>query len=1062
MTRPLKNFIVYKSSAGSGKTFTLVREYLKIVIQNPERYRQVLAITFTNKAANEMKERVVRNLILLSEHEKNSDTDAVKYLLPQLIEQTGLTEDKIRSRASAVLSLIMHNYADFAISTIDSFTHRVVRTFAYDLKIPMNFEVELDADDMLSQSIDLLISQVGSDVKLTRILVDFIEKKAGDEKSWHIENDLNEFGKTLLSESGIPALAELRTLDLDTFMTVRDSLNSWKAKWEHRMQQLASETIDQIDKQGLTASSFIQKTKSIYVYLKRLAQGKFDKIQPNSYVIKSFETGIWISPKAPPSEIAAFDRISSNVISLGEDIRKMISDDLSRYLLCKLLLNHLFSSALLSEIERTMNQLCFDNNKLLISEFNRRISEIVQEQPAPFIYERLGEKYHHYLIDEFQDTSILQWHNLLPLIENSLASGRTNLVVGDAKQAIYRWRSGDAEQFEMLPELIRDKPDDTLLDFRERALINNYGEEYLAQNHRSSPVIVDFNNKLFASVAQILPENYGDAFNHANQEIARKEKPGLVRIEKVVGSEDDGSTYRDYVHERIFSIIGELQDDNFPLRDLAILCRDNKKASGIASFLVRKGIPVISSESLLLTQSQQVNFLIAWIQYLADSSDVIPKVHIIQYLTDKGVVSNIDMEKLFTPGNHPDAAKFNELLTKHFLFADFNQLKNLEIFGLTQFLIFHFKLDVFNDSYLRFFQDFVMEFVKDHRGGLPEFLEWWEEKSRKASVIIPEGIDAVRIMTIHKAKGLQFPAVIYPFADEQVRPTRKYVWVPVEEKIASPLKIAYLPMQKTLSETIYNGVYEDEMSRSLVDLVNVLYVALTRPEERLYVLVGDFPEKTEGTLSVSKLLSRFFMTEGKWEKEKDSYQYGNRWQRSAPKSSANKPGMVEETISRRPVMNMLLRHHAPKAWDMEEPEKNREWGNLVHLAMSKISQEEDVKPVLQELLEEGVISSGQYTELADLMNVIMKDPEIKRFFGPAIDFRNEPEIITADGYLYRPDRVVMSQDGATIIDYKTGRQRDSHRDQLLTYVDLISEMKYEIEGAYLLYLNTIPEIVKVI
>jgi ATP-dependent exoDNAse (exonuclease V) beta subunit len=1055
-------FVVYKSSAGSGKTFTLVREYLKIVLQNPEKFRQVLAITFTNKAANEMKERVVSNLILLTSPENNKHEDAIRFLLPQLAKELNLSELQISQRASIVLRLIMHHYSEFAISTIDSFTHRVIRTFAHDLKIPLNFEVELDSETMLSQSVDLLISEVGSNDQLTRVMVDFVEKKADDEMSWQIEKDLIEFGRTLLSESSISALGEIRNYDLETFTKVRNNLISWKIAWESTIIKLAVDAVRLINQEHLTVDSFIQKNKSILVYLQNLARGDFEKIKPNSYTLKSLETGEWISPKAPVADRSAFDRIAPDLLPLGKRLLAMTGEGMPRYALCRLLLSQLFSTALLSEIEKKLEDLCREDNKLLISEFNRRIAQIVKEQPAPFIYERLGEKYHHYLIDEFQDTSILQWHNLLPLVENALASAWINLVVGDAKQAIYRWRSGDAEQFGLLPRLLKDKPD-PLLDSREQVLINHYKEENLSRNHRSSPVIVDFNNRLFTFIAPLLPERYGKVFNQAAQEAAKKDKPGMVRIERIVQEEDDERNYADIVHEKILSIIGELSDDNFLLKDIAILCRENKKAAKIASFLLQKGVPVISSESLLLTQSEQVNFLVAWMKHLVDRTDGIPMAHILRYVIGKGLMPGVFMEELFSKDKKQPGEEFAKIITKHFSFINFNHLKSLEIFGLTQYIILKFKLKSLDDSYMRFFQDIVLEFVKDHRGGLTEFLEWWEEKSLKASVVIPEGINAVRIMTIHKAKGLQFPCVIFPYADEQVRPTRKNLWVQLDEDFSMPLKTAYLPTKKILKETVYEALYDDEMDRSAVDMVNVLYVALTRPEERLYVLSGNFPEKTDGPASVPKFLSRFFMAEGTWDNGRDLYQYGERWQRAEPDiTAAEETVSAEETASGATSLRMLLRRHAPAAWDMDEPEKNREWGNLVHTAMSKISHATRVGPVLDELLVSGIISSDQKKELSVLINSILKNPEIAGFFDPAFEARNEPEILTTEGVLYRPDRVLMQHGSVTIIDYKTGKQQKWHRDQLLKYAGLLREMNYEVESAYLLYLNRQPEVLRVV
>jgi ATP-dependent exoDNAse (exonuclease V) beta subunit len=318
-------------------------------------------------------------------------------------------------------------------------------------------------------------------------------------------------------------------------------------------------------------------------------------------------------------------------------------------------------------------------------------------------------------------------------------------------------------------------------------------------------------------------------------------------------------------------------------------------------------------------------------------------------------------------------------------------------------------------------------------------------------------------MTIHKAKGLQFPAVIFPYADDKVRPTRKNLWVTVAEDFAEPLKIAYLPTQTSLKETVYEALYEDEMERSAVDMVNVLYVALTRPEERLYVLFKDFPEKTDGPISVPKLFSRFFMAEGTWENGRDIYQYGERWQRAVvDEKTEGLASSAEEPIACGDSLKMLLRRHAPGAWDMEEPEKNREWGNLVHLAMSMINRADEIGTVLQELLADGLINSEQQDELAALMAGIMNNPETSLFFDPAFEVRNEPEILTLEGLLYRPDRVLMQNDRATIIDYKTGKQHTWHRDQVIKYAGLLNDMNYKVDGAYLLYLNGQPEVVRVI
>lgn len=1060
MNSTQKKFIVYKSSAGSGKTFTLVREYLKIVLQDPDAYRQVLAITFTNKAANEMKERIIRNLMSMADPDNYPDAATAAHMLPQLADHLKMNEKQVSERAGEVLKRIIHHYAEFAISTIDSFTYRVIRTFARDLKIPMNFEVELDADALLAEAVDLLISEVGNQEQLTKILVEFVEKKAGDELSWQIEKDLYDFGKNLLAEGSIEAIGHLREYDPGIFLQAKHNLLRWKSGFESGIRQPASEAFSLILAGNLTGEDFIRKEQGVFSWIRNMANGKMDKLKPNSYVMTALRTGEWINPRVSGARKNAYEEISGKIEGINRELFEKIERDLPRYTLCRLLLKNLFATSLLSEIEKVLQALCTDNNKVLISEFNRRISGVVREQPAPFIYERLGEKYHHYMIDEFQDTSVMQWHNLLPLIENSLSSNRINLVVGDAKQAIYRWRSGDVEQFENLPLLIR-KGDDPVLETREAALIRHYQEENLDRNHRSSPVIVDFNNRLFTFIGAMMPEGHGKVYQRATQESAKPGKPGLVRIESIHEGNDENLSYEELTHQHILSIIQELTEDNYRLSDIAILCRKNSAASLIAAFLIRSGIPVISSESLLLTQSEKVSFLVAWIRHLNDPADSIPMAGILTYLLDNGLLTAGSREEVFIRNRQPLTEVFQEMLTASFPFLEFKHLKRLELFGLIQFLAFHFKLDELSDGYIQFFRDAILNFTATRNGSLADFLEWWEEKSGKLSVIIPEGIDAVRIQTIHKAKGLQFPVVIYPFADERLRATKDDLWVGLEEEFAEPLRVASLPVSKVLQETPYAELYEDEMNRSFVDLVNVFYVAMTRPEDRLYVLTGELAADQEGNPSIPKLLGGFLGAEGKLQPGIDLYQYGDRWRKEQKKEKESHYPAIDASQGR-PGLKMLLRQHAPEVWDMEDPARNREWGNLVHLVLSKMTNRSQVEDTLEEIEAAGLLSPLQQAVLPGMIRELISDPAVAPFFEPGFVVRNEPEIMTAGGHLYRPDRVLIKDGKAVVIDFKTGRQKPDHRLQVTEYACLLGEIGLTVDEAWLLYINQQPEIVRVI
>jgi ATP-dependent exoDNAse (exonuclease V) beta subunit len=1066
------NFVVYKSSAGSGKTYTLVREYLKIVLHDPDLFRHVLAITFTNKAANEMKERVVRYLMALADDEKRRSDPAVRQMLPYLAEHLHLKEEHVCERAEKVLRLILHHYGEFSISTIDSFTHRVIRTFAHDLEIPMNFEVELESEEALRQAIDELIGLVGTEARITRLLIEFVEKKAGDELNWNVGNDLYEFSKALLNEDSLQYLSEVKKHDLDVFMEVKSKLIALSTAIEKKARESAGTMLASVNRIGLGHDDVSNKSRGVLSYLLNIHRERSELALQNSYARKSLETGEWLGSKADPAIRSAFESIKGELLKEGRDYIDFLQKEYPRYLIGRLLLNNLYATALLGAIEKNLDENLLEDNKVLISEFNRRISAVVREQPAPFIYERLGERYQHYLLDEFQDTSIMQWHNLLPLIENALASGRLNLVVGDAKQAIYRWRSGDARQFQMLPGLIRENPD-PLLDSRERALRENYHSENLAMNHRSSPVIVDFNNRFFQDVIPLLPENNAGLYLSSEQVAAKKNKPGMVRIEVTRKDDPDGLNYSQQVLQKTSAIIEELREDGYSLKDIAILCRKNEKAAIIASHLIQQGISVISSESLLLTQSPAVNFLVAFARHLRIQNDPLPVAEILHFLVSKNYIAGVTfdslwLERLSATKNPTDEIQpeflpgFQNILEEYFPGFEYSQLRGFDLQALFRYLAVFFSLDLQEDSYLRFFMDYVMDFMKKNQGGISEFLEWWEGKSTKASLVIPEGIDAVRIMTVHRAKGLQFPAVIFPFADEEFRKTRKHLWVKLEEDLAEPLRVAYLPARESLSETEYAPILQEEKDLSVIDLVNVLYVALTRPEERLYVISKQFPAKTVGPVSVPKLILNFLQKQGLFEEGRQQYQFGERSGKESQAIAHPVQEQADDKLKGKAHLKMMLRKHAPDSWAMDEPEQNREWGTMVHDLMSEMNDIKDIPEIIGSLQRSGELTDEDASKLRKMARELLNDKEIMNLFSPGCEVRNEAEILTPEGKSYRPDRVMIRSGKVTIIDYKTGFQRDSHKKQVEDYASLLQQMNYVVESAYLLYLNETPVTVRVI
>ncbi|MBL4653901.1 MAG: UvrD-helicase domain-containing protein, partial [Flavobacteriales bacterium] len=404
-----QNFTVYKSSAGSGKTFTLVKEYLKIALgsQQSDRYRGILAITFTNKAAKEMKERIIDSLTKCTNNEAFD-------MLDILCEELNESESVLCERATKTLEHILHHYADFGISTIDKFVHKIVRTFAHDLKIPINFEVEMDGEQLISSAVDQLLEQVGSNQELTKVLIEFTEGKTDDEKSWHIENDIKDYAKNLLKEEGQLHIERLRNLKLKDFFKLRNSIHKKVKDAELNISTIGNEGIEIINSKEIEKTSFFGGG-AVPTYFKYLAEVKIKNLEPTATLQKIIDGGKWFSGKCTPADRASIENIQDELTNLYHKSTKIIETSLSDLILYQSIEKNIYALALLNEIEEEINLIKQEQNILHISEFNKKIAKIVLNEPAPFIYERLGERYRNYLIDEFQDTSELQFQNLLPL-----------------------------------------------------------------------------------------------------------------------------------------------------------------------------------------------------------------------------------------------------------------------------------------------------------------------------------------------------------------------------------------------------------------------------------------------------------------------------------------------------------------------------------------------------------------------------------------------------------------------------------------------------------------------
>lgn len=1048
------NFVVYRSSAGSGKTYTLVKEYLRLALSSdkPHYYRHILAITFTNKAAAEMKNRVLLRLQELASGDKES------HLATDLLKELGIDPPTLQERAQKVLESILHHYTDFSISTIDKFVHQILRTFAYDLHLPMNFDVEMNSDVLLEQAIDVLISEVGRNGELTQALVEFSELKSVDGRSWHIEGDLKDLASILLTEEGQLNMAKLKKVGLPQFFVIRKNIANELKAYENHLKQTAEEAQALITNAGLDDSAFYQGSRGIARFFANIIAGDFSKID-NSNAAASVNNDKWYSGKISDADRVAVDSIKDSLSQGYHKIKEHHDQNHSRYALLGLIFRNIYSLSVLNEIEKQLDTIKQENNLIHISDFNRLISEVVMNEPAPFIYERMGYRYHNYLVDEFQDTSVMQWQNLLPLFDESLARGQFTMVVGDAKQAIYRWRGGEVEQFSKLPSIhlspslkhktVEDPFFENLISERSNSLQRNYHDKKLINNYRSKAEVIDFNNQFFRFISGNLDAEFQNIYTNLEQEFKSENTGGYVSIEFVANPNKEVHTIE--MLNCVLQHIDTCKTEGFRLQDIAILTRSNAQGSETARFLIANDIPVISSESLLLSSSEDVNFLVSLLRYMLDSTNMIAGAEITRWLCNYGFEGREFHTELKKLNSDKKVHLLTEYLEKNSPHTSLRYMARLPLYEIAETLVGIFMSDEPN-PYIQFFLDQVLAFSSKKGNSIFSFIEWWEANKNNFSIIVPEAHDAVRIMTIHKSKGLEFPVVIYPFANDKAVSRNELLWVDLEQDNIPGLPAAVVSVNKELENTTHSHEYLVEKNKTRLDVYNLLYVALTRPSHRLYVLTEEVKPNYNNPDSTACLFRDYLKSKQLYEEGKINYNFGE----PTPYSSHSKPAHtgyeLTTTQSRDWRDKVFISRQSALVWDADKEHKERiDYGNLIHTALSRIKSYEDVNLAVESMQEEGLIKKNQTDELAKKLESLINQPEVRPLFAKGKKLRIEADILMKDGKWLRPDRLVIDDNKIQIVEFKTGSELPKHHEQINQYETMMREMGYTEIEKYLVY-----------
>ncbi len=1043
------SFIIYNASAGSGKTFTIVKAYLtKLISSNkPDFFKHILAITFTNKAVGEMKERILENLFAFS---KETILENETPLFSLVCKETQLNPKEVHKRAKNAVNYILHNFSSFDVETIDRFNHRLIRTFARDLKLPTNFEVYLDVKTLMSEAVDKLISKVGIDKELTSIILDFSFEKVAEDKSWDITSDLKTIGKLLYNENELPHIEKLKTKTHADFKALKAELSKKLQKIEKELTSFTEDFFELMNKNNLTETDF--NGKYLPNYFKKLKDQKGDSLKPPKWHETLGDSALY--PQRVTREVKeTLDQLSPFIVTMFYE---------SKYRIYQLefletILRNVNSLSLINAIQREYLTLQEEKNILPISEFNRRINQEIKQQPAPFIYERFGEKYKHFFVDEFQDTSQLQWQNLTPLIENALSQFDSNnktgslMLVGDAKQSIYRWRGGDPDQFIRLYGNYNPFPSAT-------KEVKN-----LETNFRSYDEIIQFNNSFFTFVSNYFgSENHKELYSIGNSQDTTSKTGGFVSLSFI---ESKNVAESDELYPpRVLEIITNQLLKGYSKKDICILVRKNKQGVVLAEFLANHQIDVISSEALLLESAPEIQFILNVLKIIQNYDDKKSKANVLYFLHSHLKIEH-PLHNFIEALLPLSKTEFGKALIRYEIQFNFKTQTITPLYDLCETICRNFSLSENRVAYIQSFLELVFEFTEYGSTTISDFFEFWETKKETSSVEMSSDLDAIKIMTIHKAKGLEFPVVIYPYAHDEIHDFKKdKLWFPLEEIEFSGFSEMLIPVTRKMKNfgELGNTFYEAHAKKAELDILNIVYVAMTRPSEQLFIISNKKNSSKEDT--TTQLFCNYLKTLNVWQETQEVYEFGNsaKPKMSKPVTSTSNTISLNRFVETTPYKETLqIATNKSSIWDTQK-EKAIQKGNLIHGLLSKIKQASDIDNSLKLAIDQGEISQEQSDILKDLIENLLKHPNLYKYYTEEAEAENEIEIFTKDNQSLRPDRInFISKKTVSIIDYKTGAKSSEHIKQINTYENTLLEMGFHIKEKLIAYINDEVEVIQI-
>lgn len=1062
---------VYRASAGAGKTHKLTGEYLTLLFTGPGAYRRILAVTFTNKATDEMKTRIITELYHLASGRKSDYVELLQ-------SEYALTETQVRGLAKKILIEILHDYSAFNISTIDRFFQQTMRAFTREIGLQGGYGIEMDQELVLTASIDSLLAglEKPESKELLGWLLRFAEDKIENGGEWNLRKDIMSLSREVFKES-YKAFSEEVGKDIADKKALEDYKNELYGiirSVEGEAKKLGERGMAILDKYALQPSDFKGGSRSPLGFLQKLVQGEM-KPPSATFIGLADQLEACFTKTTPLGTRQIIGCAFED--GLNECIKAIIAlfADLTAYNTAREIVRYYYTLGILTDVSRQIAAYREEKNVMLIADTTELLNKVIDGSEAPFIYEKTGTQVDHYMIDEFQDTSGMQWHNFRPLIQESLAHNRKNLIVGDVKQSIYRFRNSD---WKLLDEQVR-------LDFSEKEI----HEETLKDNWRSCRCIVEFNNAFFTTVPALLQSLYNEAlvssslkeeqrvayftkimsaytksFQQVPPPFAKKE--GHVKIEFLAGEQE--KDWKEEAMARLPELLEQLQDNGYALKDIAILVRTNQEGALVADTLLtykeehlgsRYGYDIISDEALFVSGSPAVRFLISFLRYLKNPEDQTNKqIALYSYRVLMGGLAEalafpVEIEVALQTLSRQSLYEITEGLFRLFsaYFADNEQV------------------------FVQAFLDMVSEYAQKESADLNRFLKWWDESGYKKTIATPDAQNAIRILTVHKSKGLGFKVVVIPFGDWEIdhKPTKPVIlWCHPHEKPFNRLHLVPVRYGQGLGNTIFAEDYFKERLHAFIDNLNTLYVAFTRAKEEL-IAFAPRPKKinvksgeVEKITSIADLLwegvhmsledthegELLIALSGYFDPEAGLFELGSWWH---PVSVVDENKVKEISMARlhsiSPDDRLQLRLHG-KGFFFDNAV--RKHGTLMHEVLSYIRTEVDIPLAVDNYLQAGIINREEATLLISRLKDLLNRQEVISWYDGSARILNEVDILFGNGESKRPDRVMITGEQVVVVDYKFGECQDKrHQNQVKNYLKLIRQMGYKEVKGFLWYVE---------